>query len=1497
MKLAAETNYQLAYDGKYAPATKVASISSYNSASLDKTVYNMILCAYNWVGVSNNSTTLVVNVQSSTSALYSVVSGAGISSITALQSATITVQAKDDTNTARTVGGDVVFLRVTDVCRNATGSFNCVRIPSTDAHYVSSIVSAPIVRQLTDNADGTYTGSYTVNAKGYVTVGVYLMTNGGLYAEYFENIWFDGVPALTRVDSTLNFDWGTGLITTYAADFVSVRWVGKIKAPTTETYMFTAEVDDGFRLYLNDALVIDGWDTGAGTVSAQYSLTQGTFYDIKVEYVEYQGSAKFNLYWSSLSVAKTIIPSTYLWYPKNIASSPYEVTVSQGSTVAGLSYASGTALASAVAGKLQTITIQSVDINGNVQDSQADYYSVQLIGPQPDTTTVKLSTTATYVSAGLYQAQYVPMVTGIYSLAITLQGSNIKNSPFTLTVTAGDIDPSQCVTNLSASPAMTAGSTMFVLITTKDIYGNLITTGGRSDITILAKYLNSNSFASPISAADLSNWATLYGTDISGNYYDNGNGYYTGQETIFRAGTFQLQFNITGLPISGSPLTLTVNPTTIYGGKCVAVGFSSSAVAGVAQSFQIQARDYYSNNVVTLASSLSSYSAILRAANYTTVVATGTIADVSSSAGAYSVAYTSTVSGSYLLHVNIGGVNITGSPFSVSVSAATVTTAITCTIAGVSKTLTAGQNLVFLIEARDTYGNIRSASTAESFVAKLVGSTTGTTTLTTTAQANGTYLVNTTITVADTYTLTVSFGGVAIKDSPVIGIIVSPNIAQAQKSSLTLYPSPITVGSATKYKILPKDIYSNTVKSTGLKYALELRNENTLNITTIDGTYNIDGYDVSFTLTKAAQYSSIIKLVQYGGLRATYYQTVDFLNPVELLSLYVHSGQSPSKYTRIDPTVNFNWGINSPGVASGFPADFFSVRWVGKIRAPYSEYYKFTVATDNTVRLTINGESLIDTISTSSTLSPSSEYSAYYTMSSGTLYDVVLEYVETRGASLIQLYWQSDSISKQIIPSDYLYNSLYSENTPFVLTAYPGATNAAYCTVSGDYSTAIVGVAETIVLQARDQYGNLQRGLYETFAVTLTSSDSATTVAGTVTWTSNGVYTVIYTLTVSSVYTMTITVVPYGTSSAIGIAGSPFTVTCTTTTTDPSKTVLSGTGISAATAGQIAAFTITTKDSNGNTRTAGGDTIAVALTNGVATLTYNSIQVTDGNNGTYYVQYVITDASAAYTLTVTVNANTANTITKTVTASPGSPDSTKSNITHTTQTQIDVADTFKVYAKDSYSNAIGSGLYLVSMITGSYGTKYFTGAVGDAATGRYDTSFTIASGTSTVCGSYSIYSYFLQQGIKGSYFSNVWLTGDYAMQRLDNNVSFNWGTNEIIPGVASDYVGIEWNGYIKPTTTESYTFYVTCNDGVRIYLNNQLVINNYVSVSSGKLILDQTTAISLTAGLFYPIKIQYFEQTLDASITLEWMTATITRQVVPSSAFFSNVMPLLEHAM
>ncbi len=139
--------------------------------------------------------------------------------------------------------------------------------------------------------------------------------SNGLSASYFANNALTGSPTVQRLDSTINFAWAQAAPDSrLPADDFSVRWVGKITIPTTGSYTFYTDSDDGIRMWINGVQVINNWTAHAlaTNTSTKYSLTAGTTYDIKVEYYDHANSATARLYWSYGTVAKTIIPTNVL---------------------------------------------------------------------------------------------------------------------------------------------------------------------------------------------------------------------------------------------------------------------------------------------------------------------------------------------------------------------------------------------------------------------------------------------------------------------------------------------------------------------------------------------------------------------------------------------------------------------------------------------------------------------------------------------------------------------------------------------------------------------------------------------------------------------------------------------------------------------------------------------------------------------------------------------------------------------------------------------------------------------------------------------------------------------------------------------------------------------------------------------------------------------------------------------------------------------------------
>ncbi len=122
----------------------------------------------------------------------------------------------------------------------------------------------------------------------------------GLNAEYFDNISLTGTPVVTRIDPLVSFGW-----TLYspdpklAYDWYSVRWTGKLLAPLTGTYTIGLEGNDGYRLYLNNVLVLDNWvKKSFGTHTVPFSFRKGEAVDIRIEFYESSGNARFKLVWN-----------------------------------------------------------------------------------------------------------------------------------------------------------------------------------------------------------------------------------------------------------------------------------------------------------------------------------------------------------------------------------------------------------------------------------------------------------------------------------------------------------------------------------------------------------------------------------------------------------------------------------------------------------------------------------------------------------------------------------------------------------------------------------------------------------------------------------------------------------------------------------------------------------------------------------------------------------------------------------------------------------------------------------------------------------------------------------------------------------------------------------------------------------------------------------------------------------------------------------------------
>ncbi len=138
------------------------------------------------------------------------------------------------------------------------------------------------------------------------------------------------------------------------------------------------------------------------------------------------------------------------------------------------------------------------------------------------------------------------------------------------------------------------------------------------------------------------------------------------------------------------------------------------------------------------------------------------------------------------------------------------------------------------------------------------------------------------------------------------------------------------------------------------------------------------------------------------GLNADYYKGLNF----ESLTL-----------TRVDPTINFNWGDDSPDGVIG--VDGYSVRWTGQIEPRYSETYTFHITSDNGRRLWIDDSLVIDKWINDWDI----EYTGTIALTAGKKHNIRLEYFEDFGGANITFEWSSPSQAREVVPKSQLYST------------------------------------------------------------------------------------------------------------------------------------------------------------------------------------------------------------------------------------------------------------------------------------------------------------------------------------------------------------------------------------------------------------------------------------------------------------------------------------------
>jgi hypothetical protein len=145
---------------------------------------------------------------------------------------------------------------------------------------------------------------------------------GGWQAEYFANRELRAPLALSRRDTVIDFDWGSGSPdASLPSDSFSARWSGATSFEQG-VYRFSITVDDGVRLWVDDNLVIDSWKSESERdLTADVGLARGE-HKLRLEYFENRGTAVVRLSWEKLRNPTYPEWKAEFWPNKDFSGSP-----------------------------------------------------------------------------------------------------------------------------------------------------------------------------------------------------------------------------------------------------------------------------------------------------------------------------------------------------------------------------------------------------------------------------------------------------------------------------------------------------------------------------------------------------------------------------------------------------------------------------------------------------------------------------------------------------------------------------------------------------------------------------------------------------------------------------------------------------------------------------------------------------------------------------------------------------------------------------------------------------------------------------------------------------------------------------------------------------------------------------------------------------------------------------------------------------------------------
>ncbi len=141
-----------------------------------------------------------------------------------------------------------------------------------------------------------------------------------------------------------------------------------------------------------------------------------------------------------------------------------------------------------------------------------------------------------------------------------------------------------------------------------------------------------------------------------------------------------------------------------------------------------------------------------------------------------------------------------------------------------------------------------------------------------------------------------------------------------------------------------------------------------------------------------------------------------------------------------------------------------------------------------------------------------------------------------------------------------------------------------------------------------------------------------------------------------------------------------------------------------------------------------------------------------------------------------------------------------------------------------------------------------------------------------------------EPGLLGQYYDGDDFTGT-LLTRVDPSIDFEWGSGSPHASMGVDNYSVAWSGWLEPEYSESYSFTTTTDDGVRLWIGGELVVDQWIDQAP----TEWSGTLPMNGGELYPVRMEYYEKGGGATARLEWESASQSREVIPSNRLVAAV--------